>query len=154
MPFLRDESRGAFVLCRSSNPTAGEFQELGLEVPLYASVAKAATNWNVSGNCGLVIGADAVEALAYARRHSPDLPLLIPGVGAQKGDLPRCLTELAGTEPATFLVNASPIDSLREPSREILGVCGRRSQETPRHDRCGAIDFRRSANCLGGHASV
>ncbi len=107
MPFLRNESRGAFVLCRSSNPTAGEFQELGLEVPLYASVAKAAMNWNVSGNCGLVIGADAVEALAYVRRHSPDLPLLIPGVGAQRGDLTRCLTEMAGTEPATFLVNAS-----------------------------------------------
>ena len=107
IPFLQRESHDAFVVCRGSNPSAGEFQELGLEAPLYASVAKAASSWNASSNCGLVIGADEVEALSYARRETPDLSLLIPGVGAQGGDLSRCLRELGGPTPATFVINAS-----------------------------------------------
>jgi orotidine-5'-phosphate decarboxylase len=106
-PFLRNESNGALVVCRTSNPSAGEFQDLGLKSPLYVAVAKAASRWNTLGNCGIVVGANEVQALAYARRETPDLSLLIPGVGAQEADLSRCLTELGGPRPATFVINAS-----------------------------------------------
>ena len=105
--FLRRESRGAFVLCKTSNPSAREIQDLDPDKPLYAEVARAASDWNSLGNCGLVIGAEEVEALALARRETPSLPLLIPGVGAQAGDLSACLAEVGGPEPATFVINAS-----------------------------------------------
>ncbi|MCY3800885.1 MAG: orotidine-5'-phosphate decarboxylase [Chloroflexi bacterium] len=106
-PFLQLESHGAFVLCKTSNPSAREFQESGAGEPLYAEVARAASDWNSLGNCGLVIGADEVEALALARRDTPSLSLLIPGVGAQAGDLAACLAEVGGSHPATFVINAS-----------------------------------------------
>ena len=106
-PFLRRESNGAFVLCKASNPSAREFQESGAGAPLYAAVARAASDWNSLGNCGLVIGANEVEALALARRETPSLSLLIPGVGAQASDLSACLAELGGPQPATFVINAS-----------------------------------------------
>lgn len=106
-PFLQNPATGAFIVCRSSNPSAGQFQEFGLESPLYAAVAEAAATWNTLDNCGVVIGANEVQALAYARRQAPHLSLLIPGVGAQEADLSRCLRELGGPSPATFLINAS-----------------------------------------------
>ena len=106
-PFLQNESRGAFVVCKTSNPSAREFQESGAGAPLYAAVARAALDWNSLGNCGLVIGANEVEALALARRETPSLSLLIPGVGAQASDLSACLAEVGGSQPATFVINAS-----------------------------------------------
>ena len=106
-PFLEHGSRGAFVLCRSSNPSAREFQDSGVREPLYAAVARAASSWNSLGNCGLVISASAVDALAFARRETPSLSLLVPGVGAQASDLSACLAELGGSRPATFVINAS-----------------------------------------------
>ena len=106
-PFLQRESRGAFVLCKTSNPSGREFQESEAGAPLYAEVARAALDWNSLGNCGLVIGANEVEALALARRETPSLSLLIPGVGAQAGDLSACLAEVGGPQPATFVINAS-----------------------------------------------
>ncbi len=106
-PFLEHGSRGAFVLCRSSNPSARDFQDSGVREPLYAAVARAASSWNSLGNCGLVISASAVDALAFARRETPSLSLLVPGVGAQASDLSACLAELGGSRPATFVINAS-----------------------------------------------
>lgn len=93
-PFLDRKEKGIFVLARTSNPGAGEFQDLIVkhlelgEVPLYQVVAyQVAKEWNENGNCCLVAGATYPEELAEVRRLAPDLPILIPGIGKQKGDL-------------------------------------------------------------------
>lgn len=106
-PFLSRQDRGVFVLCRTSNPGARDFQDLrnAAGEPLYLSVAKAVQSWNVNGNCGLVTGATYPEDLAEVRRAAPELPLLIPGIGAQGGDLKETV-RAAGTE-APMLINAS-----------------------------------------------
>jgi orotidine-5'-phosphate decarboxylase len=91
-PFLAYEDRGVFVLCKTSNPGAADFQDLLCEVdgarrPLYEHVARAAVSWNRRGNVGLVVGATQPGAFQTVRAIAPDLPLLVPGVGAQGGDL-------------------------------------------------------------------
>jgi orotidine-5'-phosphate decarboxylase len=90
-PFLRREDRGIVVLCRTSNPGARDLQDLELGAGgrrLYHVVAElAATRWNTSGNCLLVVGATYPQELAEIRRIVGDMPLLVPGVGAQGGDV-------------------------------------------------------------------
>ena len=89
-PFLADRERAAFVLARTSNPNAGEFQNLASDGrPLYEQVARLAERWHAEGPgaCGLVVGATAPQELQRIRSIVPDLPFLIPGVGAQGGDL-------------------------------------------------------------------
>jgi orotidine-5'-phosphate decarboxylase len=87
-PFLRQD-RGAFVLCRTSNPGSGDFQSLVVDSrPLYAHVAqRAAAEWNSIGECGLVVGATYPQELAAVRAIVGEMPLLVPGVGAQGGDV-------------------------------------------------------------------
>lgn len=110
-PFLGDERRGAFILCRTSNPGADEFQGLRVEGegPLFMSVARAVeSRWNVRGNCGLVVGATRPEHLREIRSATPALPLLIPGLGAQGGDLKATLQALRGGSPGgPYLLNVS-----------------------------------------------
>jgi orotidine-5'-phosphate decarboxylase len=90
-PFLRHEDRGVIVLCRTSNPGARDLQDLEVGASgrrLYHVVADmAATRWNARGNCLLVVGATYPQELAEIRRIVGDMPLLVPGVGAQGGDV-------------------------------------------------------------------
>ena len=95
-PFLADPARGVFLLCKTSNPGAGDLQDLPLadRFPaqrLFERVAEQARGWNVNDNLGLVVGATHPEALAAVRRVAPDLWILAPGVGAQGGDLAAAL---------------------------------------------------------------
>jgi orotidine-5'-phosphate decarboxylase len=88
--FLEWEDKGIIVLCRTSNPGAAEFQDLKLDGrPLYEHVAeRVATAWNRRGNCALVVGATYPQELATVRGIvGSKLPILVPGVGAQGGDL-------------------------------------------------------------------
>lgn len=87
-PFLANPARGAFVLCHTSNPGAKDLQELEVAGrPLYLLVASLAVSWNARGNVGLVVGATFPQAVEAVRSTAPELPLLVPGVGAQGGDL-------------------------------------------------------------------
>lgn len=93
-PFLDRADKGVILLCRTSNPGARDLQDLlvrggdGIERKLYQHVAETvAREWNANGNCALVVGATYPEELADVRRHVGDLPLLVPGVGAQGGDV-------------------------------------------------------------------
>ncbi len=93
-PFLRDPRRGAFLLCKTSNPGSGDLQDLRLEdgALLYEKVAALAQVWSApGGNLGLVVGATHPQALARVRSVAPDLWFLAPGVGAQGGDLAAAL---------------------------------------------------------------
>lgn len=105
-PFLAYEDRGVYVLCRTSNDSSREFQELDLTNGrrLYEEVAITASSW--SPRVGLVVGATAPTELARVRALAPSATLLVPGVGAQ-GGRPEEVIAAAGGEPGTLVVNAS-----------------------------------------------
>jgi orotidine-5'-phosphate decarboxylase len=95
-PFIQHKDRGVFILCRTSNAGALDFQSLRCQAepeyrPLFELVALKASQWNIYGNIGLVVGATYPEELKLIRRSHPDMPLLIPGIGAQKGDLEKAV---------------------------------------------------------------
>ena len=101
LPFFKYADKGVFVLCRTSNPGAYEFQDImisppasesvafdiGHKMPLYEWVALRSAKWNTNGNLGLVMGATSPDQLRTVRRRCPGMPILIPGIGAQGGEL-------------------------------------------------------------------
>ena len=91
-PFIQYTSKGIFILCRTSNTSAADFQSLRCETEgdyrfLFEMVAHKANQWNTHDNIGLVVGATYPEELRLIRQSYPDMPLLIPGIGTQGGDL-------------------------------------------------------------------
>lgn len=96
-PYLGHKEKGVFLLCKTSNPGASDFQDLMMTpinqapMPLYEHVARLAQAWNTGNNIGLVVGATQPEALARVRAAAPGLWFLSPGVGAQGGDLETAL---------------------------------------------------------------
>lgn len=88
-PFLDRADRGTIVLVRTSNPGGGEFQDLTVDgEPLYRAVARRVVEgWNGNRNCAVVVGATYPAELAAVRAIVGDMPILIPGVGAQGGDV-------------------------------------------------------------------
>jgi orotidine-5'-phosphate decarboxylase len=91
-PFIEYRDRGVIILCRTSNAGAVDFQSLSCETDggrkmLFEIVAEKVDEWNTNGNLGLVVGATYPEELKLIRQRYPDMPLLIPGVGAQGGEL-------------------------------------------------------------------
>ncbi|MFA5086722.1 MAG: orotidine-5'-phosphate decarboxylase [Candidatus Paceibacterota bacterium] len=90
-PFLKDKDKGIIVLCRTSNKGGGEFQSLRLENRrrLFEHVAyQVANEWNVNGNCAVVVGGTYPEELGIVRGIiGEDMPILVPGIGTQGGDL-------------------------------------------------------------------
>ncbi len=92
-PYTDHADRGVIILCRTSNPGGSDLQFLEIDGPagrerLYQRIARVvAREWNGNGNCALVVGATFPEELAEVRRIVGDLPLLVPGIGAQGGDI-------------------------------------------------------------------
>jgi len=97
------------VLCRTSNPGSGEFQDLLIDgKPLYQHVAqRVAHEWNGNGNCLLVIGATWPNELAQVRALVGDLPLLVPGIGAQGGDVAAVLRNGADSQGNGLVISSS-----------------------------------------------
>lgn len=113
-PFLDYESKGIFLWCRSSNPSATDFQNLMLGTSsdgaaefFYEHVALAATRWNKMKNVGLVVGGTYPADLARIRGICPDLPILVPGVGAQKGLLEESVLSGVNSSGRGILINSS-----------------------------------------------
>jgi orotidine-5'-phosphate decarboxylase len=116
-PFLDRADKGVIVLCRTSNPGAGEFQNFLSEFvshgvresePLYQSVAHRVSNfWNDNANCAVVVGATAPEELAEVRRIVGDMPILLPGIGAQGGDLEKTVLAGINSKGDGIIVNLS-----------------------------------------------
>ena len=108
-PFLVYEGRGAFVLCKTSNPGAGEFQDVkvGDGAPLFQRVARTVGGWSTDGNLGLVVGATYPEELGAVREICPSLPILIPGVGFQDGDLRQAVINGTDVSGRRAVINAS-----------------------------------------------
>jgi orotidine-5'-phosphate decarboxylase len=111
-PFLARQDKGVFVWCRSSNPGAGDLQDLevgreGQGRPLWQVVALRARDWNAAGNVGIVVGATYPAQLAQARALCPDMPILIPGVGAQGGAVEDAVKAGVDASGAGIIVSAS-----------------------------------------------
>ncbi len=107
-PFINYTDKGVFVLCLTSNAGASDFQRLDYNgKPLYLHVAEKTASWNKDSNCGLVVGATHPEQMIEIRTAAQDMPILIPGVGAQGGDLEKAVT--GGTKNYTkpAIINVS-----------------------------------------------
>ncbi len=104
-PFLRHDGKGAIILCRTSNPGGDDFQSLLVDgQPLYTHVARrVASEWSQIGECGLVVGATYPAEIGIVRDIVGDLPLLVPGVGIQGGDV-MATVKVGSTGPGTGLV--------------------------------------------------
>jgi orotidine-5'-phosphate decarboxylase len=87
-PFIENEEKGAFILCHTSNKGANDFQKMSDgESMLFEQVASQVQRWNTKHNCGLVVGATYPDELKHIRKLTPELPFLVPGLGAQGGEL-------------------------------------------------------------------
>lgn len=108
-PFLERKDKGIIVLCRTSNPGAGELQDLDVGgEPLYKTIAaKVSKEWNYNTNCGLVVGATVPEELAIVRQIVGSMPLLIPGIGAQGGDIEKTVKAGVDAQGGNAMINAS-----------------------------------------------
>jgi orotidine-5'-phosphate decarboxylase len=108
-PFLDRADRGVVILCRTSNPGAGDLQDLNVDGrPLYQHVAeKIAREWNGNGNCALVVGATWPEQLREVRAIVGDIPFLVPGVGAQGGDVEAVVANAKTAEGTGLVVSSS-----------------------------------------------
>ncbi|MCL5962248.1 MAG: orotidine-5'-phosphate decarboxylase [Chloroflexi bacterium] len=122
-PFLAREEKGVIVLCRTSNPGAKDFQDLLCREgiggtrpgrpseeephPLYQVVAEKVRAWNTNGNCGLVVGATYPDELRVVRSMCPDMPILVPGVGAQAADLAAVIRNGVDEKGELAIVNSS-----------------------------------------------
>lgn len=107
-PFLAYADRGVFLLCKTSNPGAGEIQDWTQRgVPLYQHVADLASTWVQGGEIGLVIGATYPEAVAEIRAAYPNTWFLVPGIGAQGGDLEAVLSSGLRADGKGVIINSS-----------------------------------------------
>jgi orotidine-5'-phosphate decarboxylase len=113
-PFLERPDKAAIILCHTSNPGSGELQELeitgddGVSLPLWRHLARrVATKWNAQGNCMLVVGATVPDIIRDVRAEVGDMVLLVPGIGAQGGDLEAVLRNGLTADHRGLLINAS-----------------------------------------------
>jgi len=120
-PFIQNSEKGVFLLCKTSNPGSGDLQDLMVtidnrpsatdasssSVPLYEHVAKLAQTWNAKNNIGLVVGATHIDALRRVRAAAPNMWFLVPGIGAQGGELESALKAGLRKDGKGMLINVS-----------------------------------------------
>ncbi|MFC5527157.1 orotidine-5'-phosphate decarboxylase [Rhodanobacter ginsengisoli] len=108
-PFLDRADKGVILLCRTSNPGGADFQALDCGgMPLYLRVAETiARDWNTHGNCALVTGATWPEELGKVRGIVGDMPLLVPGIGAQGGDVEAVVQHGRTTDGTGLMISSS-----------------------------------------------
>lgn len=109
-PYLAWRSKGVIILCRTSNKGGSDLQfiESKDDTPLYLHVAGlVADHWNTNGQCALVVGATFPEEIAKVRERVGDMPLLIPGIGAQGGDIPATVAAGMNSRGTGMMINSS-----------------------------------------------
>jgi len=109
VPFLEYKDKCSFILCRTSNVSAGDLQDLRIQnTPFYQIVATKIKEWNTNDNCGAVVGATYPEELKTIRDIlGDDIPILIPGVGAQGGDVEKTVKNGTNNEGKMAIINSS-----------------------------------------------
>ena len=108
-PFLEYKDKGVIILCRTSNPGAGDIQDLesGGEKIYRIIAAKASKQWNYNGNAALVVGATYPDELLDVRATVGDMPLLVPGIGAQGGDVKKAVKNGRNSRGTGMIINSS-----------------------------------------------
>ena len=140
-PFFEYGERGIFIWCRSSNPGAGELQDVKVpgrpdELPIYQWLAKRAMESNSRGNVGLVVGATYPDELGAVRNLAAGIPILVPGIGAQGGDLDLSVKAGLASDEPNLLISSS---------RAILYASGS-SRDFPDAARAAAAALRDDIN--------
>jgi len=131
-PFAKYAEKGVLIWCRSSNPSAEDIQDLPVGedgTPLYQVIARLANEWNTSGNIGIVAGATYPDQLAVLRGICPSMPILVPGVGAQAGDLESSVRAGLDAEGAGIIVNASRAVLYAADGHDFAKAARRRAEE-------------------------
>jgi orotidine-5'-phosphate decarboxylase len=142
-PFIEYADKGVFILCKTSNAGSADFQEAlcseavsaGNARPLFEFVALKAQQWNTKGNIGLVVGATYPDQLRRVRDLCPTLPILIPGIGAQAGDL---------ASVVRYGVDAAGERTIINSSRQILYAS--KGKDFAQAARCEALKLRDQIN--------
>jgi len=133
-PFINYHDRGIFVLCRTSNPSAADFQSLRFETGsgprmLFEIVAGKVSQWNRYGNLGLVVGATFPGELKLIRQLYPDMPLLIPGVGTQGGELSQVVSSGVDAARLRTIINSSRQVLYASRGKDFAAAAGRAARE-------------------------
>ena len=141
-PFIRYRDKGVFILCRTSNAGALDFQSLQCEteavmgseaershLPLFEIVALKAGQWNKHGNIGQVVGATYPEELKLIRTSHPSMPILIPGIGAQGGDLALAVSYGVDGKGEMAIINSSRQILYASRERGFAGAARRAAAE-------------------------
>ncbi|MCP5296287.1 MAG: orotidine-5'-phosphate decarboxylase [Zoogloeaceae bacterium] len=135
-PYLAWKGRGVIILCRTSNPGGSDLQFLdtggeGGKRRLYQHVAElVATKWNASGQCALVVGATFPAELAEVRRIAGDMPLLVPGIGAQGGDIAATVSAGRTAAGTGLMINSSRAILYASSGEDFADAARRAAQET------------------------
>jgi orotidine-5'-phosphate decarboxylase len=133
-PFIERRDRGIFILCRTSNPGAADFQSLIVDTDkgkraLYEVVAEKVAEWNKYGNLGLVVGATYPEELKLIRERYPQMPLLIPGVGTQGGELEQVVKYGADNKRQRTVINSSRQILYASKGKDFAAAAARAAKE-------------------------
>ena len=131
-PFVQYADKGVLILCRSSNPGARDIQDLPIGpdgTPLYQIVAGLAQEWDTNNNIGLVVGATYPDELAILRGLCPSMPILVPGVGAQEGELERSVRAGLDANGAGIIVSASRAVLYASGGPDFADAARRKAQE-------------------------
>jgi len=129
-PFLEYEDRCTFILCLTSNPGSRDFQYVSDgEKTLYKIVAEKVNGWNVKQNCGLVVGATHPEELRDIRELAPDVPFLIPGIGAQGGDVEKTIQWGTDGRGGRALINSSRGIIYASADKNFAEAAGKKAEE-------------------------
>ncbi len=143
-PFLDHADKGVIILCRTSNPHSGDFQNLVADgVPLYEHVARRVRDeWNYNRNAALVVGATYPEELSRLRSICPDLWFLVPGVGAQGGDLEKVVISGCNSAGNGIIVNSSRGIIFADRSEKFAVAAGEAAAKL--RDQINSFRFRQS----------
>jgi len=133
-PFINYRDRGVFILCRTSNPGAADFQSLQVEIggipkKLFEIVAEKVNMWNSRGNLGLVVGATYPQELKLIREKYPEIPLLIPGVGAQGGELEDVIRSGLDAKRERTIINSSRQILYASRGKDFAGAARKAAEE-------------------------
>jgi orotidine-5'-phosphate decarboxylase len=134
-PFLEYKDKCSFILCRTSNPSAGDLQDLMVSsTPVYQIVARKIREWNTNNNCGAVVGATYPEELKTVRTIlGEDIPILIPGVGKQGGDIEKTVRNGTNAQGEMALINSSR-EIIFAGNKENFAEQSRKKAESVRND--------------------
>jgi orotidine-5'-phosphate decarboxylase len=126
-PFLDRADKGVILLCRTSNPGGADFQDLDCGgQPLYMRVAETiARDWNTNGNCALVTGATWPDELGRVRSVVGDMPLLVPGIGAQGGNVEAVLAHGRTADGTGLMISSSRAILYASPGRDFADAARR-----------------------------